>query len=104
MSPASKQRSHRYAILGYPVAHSLSPAMQNAAFRSAGIQTTYEPMEAAPNQLANIFQGLAEAGFVGFNVTVPHKETIMALLDDVSDEARKIGAVNTVQRTAEGKW
>ena len=85
-----------YGILGSPVAHSRSPAMHNAAFRALGIDATYVAFEVAPARLADAVRGLAALGVGGVNVTVPHKEHVIDLLDEVSDAARAIGAVNTV--------
>jgi shikimate dehydrogenase len=83
-------------VIGYPVAHSLSPAMHNAAFASSGIDWRYVPIRVRPDRLRDIVLGLPDKGFQGWNVTIPHKENVIPLLDDVSPEAARIGAVNTV--------
>ncbi len=83
----------RLVLLGHPVAHSLSPAIQNAALRSAGIRLTYEAMDVAPSQLATVAGLLRDAGAAG-NVTVPHKEAFAALCTSRSPVAERVGAVN----------
>ncbi len=86
-----------YGIMGYPIAHSLSPLMQTFAFRAQHLDSIYVPFLVEPTQLASAVAGALALGVCGFNVTIPHKETIMAHLDEVSAAARTIGAVNTVQ-------
>ena len=83
-----------FGIIGDPVAHSLSPAMHNAAFAHLGLNGVYVPMR--PADLADGFRGLRSLGFIGVSVTVPFKVAIMDLLDAVDPVARKIGAVNTL--------
>jgi shikimate dehydrogenase len=83
-------------IIGFPVSHSLSPVMHNAAFASLGLDWVYVPFPVAPQRLAGAVSGLASLGVAGFNVTIPHKVAILPLLDAVSPEAELIGAVNTV--------
>ena len=83
-------------IIGWPVSHSLSPAMHEAAGSALGLPITYARHEIEPADLERGVRALVAAGLDGFNVTVPHKQAIMAMLDRVSDEARAIGAVNTV--------
>jgi shikimate dehydrogenase len=84
------------ALIGFPLGHSVSPAMQNAAFKLLGLDFEYLPFEVAPDDLAEALNGLRAMRFAGFNVTIPHKETIIPLLDEVTQLARVIGAVNTV--------
>jgi shikimate dehydrogenase len=86
------------AILGDPVTHSLSPSMHNAAFSELGLDYVYVALHVLPANLGQAIQGVRALGFAGLNVTVPHKEAILSLLDDVSPSARAIGAVNTVVR------
>ena len=83
-------------VLGYPVEHSLSPAMQNAAFAHLGLDWAYVPLPVAPDCLGDAVRGLRALGFAGANVTLPHKERALAFLDDLAPEARALGAVNTV--------
>jgi shikimate dehydrogenase len=84
-------------LIGRPVAHSLSPAMHNAAFAKLGLPHRYETKETADDQLAATLDRMRrDDAVLGANVTIPHKETVLRLLDDVDDEARRIGAVNTI--------
>jgi shikimate dehydrogenase len=96
-SPATRL----YVLLGSPVAHSLSPRLQTAALRAVGLDAAFVACEVAPHELPEALRRLrqaAEAGRVGgANVTVPHKTAVLALLDDLDDEARATGAVNTIR-------
>lgn len=83
-------------IFGDPVAHSLSPLMQNAALRQAGIDAVYVPFHVRPEQLGGAIAALKALGLWGVNVTIPHKEAVVALLDQVDGPAQLIGAVNTI--------
>jgi shikimate dehydrogenase len=83
-------------LLGWPLGHSVSPAMHNAAFQALGLEGRYDALPTPPEDLAATVAGLAAAGYRGVNVTIPHKQTVMPLLDALSDAARAIGAVNTV--------
>lgn len=89
-------------IIGYPVEHSLSPLMHNAAFAHCGLDFNYTPFAVEPQQLGQAMAGLKALNLRGFNVTIPHKEQVLSYLDLVSDEARQIGAVNTVVRQEHG--
>lgn len=84
-------------IIGYPLGHTLSPAMHNVAYQKLGIDYEYVPFEVSPPDLKDALQGFRALHIAGFNVTIPHKETVVPLLDDVTKLARLIGAVNTVQ-------
>lgn len=83
-------------VIGNPIAHSLSPVMQNAGIKAAGLDYAYIAMPVAEEQLPQAVTGLKTLGFRGFNVTIPHKQAIMPLLDTISEDAKIIGAVNTV--------
>lgn len=85
-----------YGILGCPVAHSVSPVMQNAAFMAAGIDAVYVPFHVEPGDIGKAVNGLRSLGVAGFNLTIPHKTSVMDFLDWISPEARVAGAVNTV--------
>ena len=85
-------------IIGYPVAHSLSPLMQNAALKALGLDYIYVPFAVEPQNLSVAVNGMRALGVHGFNVTIPHKTAIIPLLDRVSPEAELSGAVNTVCR------
>lgn len=88
----------RLAVIGDPVGHSRSPAMQNAALRELGLapEWQYEGVLVNPPVLAAYVRGMAGEGFVGANVTVPHKEAVLALADTASEAASEIGAANTL--------
>jgi shikimate dehydrogenase len=86
----------RCALLGYPVEHSRSPAMHNAAFRALGLDWSYEAIAVEPDRFAAVARGLAEQGYAGANVTIPHKLRALELADEVSDVARSVGAANTL--------
>ncbi len=83
-----------YGIIGNPVRHSLSPVMHNAAFTAMSINGIYVPMPV--HDVADAVSGLAALGFIGVSVTVPHKKTVMAHLDEIDPVAMRIGAVNTL--------
>lgn len=83
-------------IIGFPLEHTLSPAMHNAAFAKLGLDYEYVPFEVSPDDLREALYGLRALRLRGFNVTIPHKETIIPMLDEVTKVARDIGAVNTV--------
>jgi shikimate dehydrogenase len=93
--------SKRVVLIGHPVAHSLSGAMQQAAFDSLGIDATYELWDRAPIALADTIAELRGDDFLGANVTIPHKERVVPLVDKHTEEAGATGAVNTITR--EGK-
>ena len=85
-----------YGLMGYPVTHSLSPLMHTTAFHYYHLDCLYVPFPVLPEQLPHAVSGAVALGICGFNVTIPHKEAILSLLDTVSAEARFVGAVNTV--------
>lgn len=85
-------------IIGHPVGHSLSPAMQNAAISACGLNYIYVPFDVHPDSLANAVRGFVALGVSGFNVTIPHKTAIIPLLDALDESAEAAGAVNTVRR------
>lgn len=84
-----------YAVIGYPVGHSLSPAMQNAAFEQCGLDGEYTAIEVAPENVG-AFAAKARTSLAGFNITVPHKNAIIPFLDEVEFLASLQGSVNTV--------
>jgi shikimate dehydrogenase len=86
----------RVGVIGDPVAHSISPVMQQAALDALGIDATYEAWQTPAAELAARITGLREADVLGANVTVPHKQAVMPLLDEVSPLAMRAGAVNTI--------
>jgi len=89
-------KSKVYGLFGDPIAHSLSPAMQNHAFRHYDIDAVYVPFHVLPEQLPKAVESLRVLNIAGVNVTVPHKEKIIPLLDRIDPATKLIGAVNTV--------
>lgn len=85
-----------YGLLGRPVSHSLSPAMHEAAFLAQGMNYRYQAFHVEPDALPFAVAGLKALGIAGVNVTIPHKESILPLLDEVTENARLVGAVNTI--------
>ncbi len=84
------------ALLGDPVAHSLSPAMHNPAFEHYGLDFAYVPLRVAAENVKTAMDALRAFNFRGANVTLPHKQTVIPFLDDVTEISRVIGAVNTI--------
>ena len=82
--------------MGWPVEHSLSPVMHNAAFAALGLDWVYVPLPVAPGHVREAVQGLRALSFVGASVTIPHKQAVIPWLDEVSAAAQAIGAVNTL--------
>ena len=88
----------RVVLIGHPVAHSLSAAMQQAAFDDQGIDAAYELWDRAPLALGDAIAEVRGDEFLGANVTIPHKERVVPLVDRQTDEAHATGAVNTITR------
>ena len=93
--------SKRVVLIGHPVAHSLSGAMQQAAFDALGIDAKYELWDRAPIALPDAIAEVRGDDFLGVNITIPHKERVVPLIDKLTEEAQATGAVNTLTR--EGK-
>ncbi|MFV2040782.1 MAG: shikimate dehydrogenase [Candidatus Hydrothermarchaeales archaeon] len=87
----------RFAVIGHPISHSMSPAMHNAVFEKLGLHCSYTLFDVSPTDLEASIKKMKEQGFGGVNVTIPHKVAVIKHLDDLSDEAGIIGAVNTVK-------
>lgn len=83
-------------LIGYPLGHSVSPAMQQASFDHYKLDLHYEAWETKPSELGNILERVRQPSTLGANVTVPHKEAVMPLMDELDDLALEIGAVNTI--------
>jgi shikimate dehydrogenase len=94
----------RLGVLGWPVGHSRSPAIQNAALAAAGLSRwRYQLLPVPPDLFAETVRALPAAGFRGANVTIPHKEAALALADEATDSARSIGAANTLVFDDDGR-
>lgn len=83
-------------VWGHPVGHSRSPVMHNAALAALGLDWAYVPFDVSPADVGAAVAGVRALGLVGVNVTVPLKEIVLAFLDTISDESRRIGSVNTI--------
>jgi shikimate dehydrogenase len=93
----------RLGVLGWPAAHSRSPAMHNAALAALGMHNwRYQRLPVPPQLFADTTRALGDAGFRGANVTIPHKQAALALADEASATARAIGAANTLTFAADG--
>ena len=95
------------AVYGFPVRHSASPSMQNAAFAALGLNWRYLAFEVAPDDLPTALAGAKAMRFAGVNLTVPHKLLALNLMDVLDESARRWGAVNTVRfegRDPDGLW
>ena len=95
-------RTTLVGLMGWPVGHTVSPAIHNTAFAAVGLNWRYVPLPVCPERLREAVQGLRALGFAGCNVTVPHKQAVIACLDEVTDQARAIGAVNTIVVQSDG--
>jgi shikimate dehydrogenase len=91
--------SRRFAVIGDPVAHSRSPAMHAAAYRALGLAHAYEALRVPAGDLPDVLADLRRGAYDGLNVTVPHKERVLALVDDLDPSARRVGAANTLLRS-----
>lgn len=85
-----------FAVIGDPVAHSKSPDMFNAAFKALGLNAHYKAIQVKTSELESFFKRMRDGEISGVNVTIPHKQTALKFCDDVSDFAKKVGAVNTI--------
>ena len=83
-------------LLGWPTSHSLSPPMQNAGFAALGLDWAYVPLPTPPELLGDAVRGLRAAGFAGANVTIPHKQAVIAFCDELDEVATRAGSVNTL--------
>jgi shikimate dehydrogenase len=93
----------RFGVLGWPVAHSRSPAMHRAAYEALGLTDWhYQKLPVPPEVFAETVKALPAAGYRGANVTIPHKEAALRLADEASDAAREIGAANTLTFSGDG--
>ena len=85
----------KFAVIGDPISHSLSPVMHNTNFKVLGLNDTYEALHIPVQDFDNIKEIITEKNL--FNVTIPHKERIIPFLDDIDEQAKAVGAVNTVK-------
>lgn len=92
----------KFAVIGHPVAHSLSPKMHAANFAALGLDATYEKFDVAPGDVAAFVRAKRDAGYRGLNVTVPHKLAVIPLLDHVDESVARYGACNTIRFEKDG--
>jgi shikimate dehydrogenase len=99
---AAGAKTRLAAVIGYPVRHSLSPAMHNAAFAELGLDWVYVAFEVAPGAVDAAFAGVRALNLGGLSVTIPHKAAALDAVDEATDAARAVGAVNTVVPLVDG--
>lgn len=85
-------------VIGHPIEHSFSPRMHNAAIEALGLNWCYVAFHVLPDRVGDAIQGMRGLNIRGLNVTVPHKQAVMPFLDEISEEARAVGAVNTISK------
>jgi shikimate dehydrogenase len=86
----------RFGVIGHPISHSLSPLMHKTAYSMLGLECTYDSFDVSPETLAESMRDFASKGFCGLNVTIPHKEAVAKQMHELSDEAKAVGAANTI--------
>jgi shikimate dehydrogenase len=94
MTPSGKTAV--YGVIGDPIAHSLSPTMQNAAFEALKLDAVFLAFKVAPAQVENALRGMRALGICGLNVTMPNKNSVISFLDEVDETAKFLGSVNTI--------
>jgi shikimate dehydrogenase len=104
MSQVITGKTKLLGVIGYPVEHSLSPIMHNAAIAHLGLDYVYLPLPVHPDNLQAAISGFAAIDLVGFNITIPHKQAIKPLIAEIYPTAKAIGAINTVWQTSSGTW
>lgn len=95
-TPSITGHTRFFAVLGHPVSHSLSPQMHNAALRALGMDALYLAFDVGPDDLMGVLRGMSRMGFLGANLTIPHKETAFRGVDHLAPTAERAGSVNTV--------
>lgn len=103
MTDQSNPHLLKAAVIGMPISQSLSPLMHEHWFGAAGLDGSYSAVKVAPADLEGQVRAFQQSGFTGFNITVPHKTTIIPFLDKLAPTARQVGAVNTVKISDDGK-
>ena len=90
-------------VIGSPIAHSKSPQIHGHWLKTLGLQGDYIPLHVEPEDLRQVLEAMPKMGFIGANVTIPHKEAVIEIADIITDRAAMIGAVNTITFRADGK-
>lgn len=101
--PAIEGDTRVVGVMGWPIAHTLSPPMHNAAYAAGGQNLVYVPFPVHPDRVAEAVRGLRALGMLGANVTIPHKQAVAARMDELTPEARACGAVNTIEVRDDGR-
>ena len=96
LTPPIDGETRFIALLGYPVEHTLSPRIHNAALQAQGLNVRYGAFAVTPHNLEAAVSGVRSLGFLGANVTLPHKASVLPMMDELTPEARAVGAVNTI--------
>jgi shikimate dehydrogenase len=105
MNPSDRSQADRFllaGVMGWPVMHSRSPMLHNYWFAKHGLAGTYVPLAIEPGQVGPALKALRPLGFAGVNLTIPHKQEAMAIVDEVDDVAKRIGAISCVVVRADG--
>ena len=97
------QNGIKVGVIGYPAQHSLSPLIHNAWMKEFGFPGLYNAIDIPPDRLEESVVQMAEEGYAGFNVTIPHKQAVLKICDSIDETARRIGAVNTVSVLPNGR-
>lgn len=98
-----KHGTIKSGVIGWPIDHSLSPRLHGFWLKKYNIDGSYEAIATPPEELPELLAGLAGNGFSGLNVTLPHKQAVLPHLDDITDQAKRIGAVNTIVVGEDGR-
>ena len=102
MSQEPNYKAELVGVFGHPVAENPTIVLQEAAFKALNLNWRYLTIEVYPEDLEDAFKGLRAFNMQGINLTIPHKVEVLKYLDEVADDARLMGAVNTVRRSREG--
>ena len=97
------QGTIKSGVIGWPIDHSLSPRLHNFWLKKHNINGSYRAVSVKPDDLSAMIKSLFNDGYSGLNVTVPHKEAVMPQLDEITNQARRIGAVNTIIADDKGR-
>ncbi len=103
MRDTAQRTSRLFGIMAHPVAHSLSPVMHNAAFKALQMPHHYHAFDVKPDELPAAVSAMRVLGIKGVNVSIPHKEQVLKFIDQINEEARVIGAVNTIVQGEDGR-
>lgn len=97
MNGRVKMQANKFGVIGHPIEHSLSPLMHNAALRELGLDYEYRAFDVKKEELETRIREFKKKGFIGLNVTIPHKVAVLKHMDSLSEDAALVGAVNTIK-------